>query len=77
MDRTDPCLQFSIGLSRHNRGLLQTIIVAETDHERASRSNEMISPQTALHDQVFRAYLLIVPGSLAFGGVILGFIHWD
>jgi len=36
----------------------------------------MISPQTALHDQVFRAYLLIVPGSLAFGGVILGFIHW-
>jgi len=36
----------------------------------------MISPQTALHDPVFRAYLLIVPVSLAFGGMILGFIHW-
>jgi phosphatidate cytidylyltransferase len=36
----------------------------------------MISPQIALHDPVFRAYLLIVPVSLAFGGVILGFIQW-
>jgi phosphatidate cytidylyltransferase len=36
----------------------------------------MISPQTALHDPVFRAYLLIVPVSLAFGGVTLGFIQW-
>jgi phosphatidate cytidylyltransferase len=36
----------------------------------------MISPQTALHDPVFRAYLLIVPVSLALGGAILGFLSW-
>ncbi|HEY4255706.1 MAG TPA: phosphatidate cytidylyltransferase [Candidatus Udaeobacter sp.] len=36
----------------------------------------MISPGTALHDPVFRAYLLIVPASLALGGAILGFLHW-
>jgi phosphatidate cytidylyltransferase len=36
----------------------------------------MMSPQAALYDPVFRAYLLIVPVSLALGGVILGFIHW-
>lgn len=36
----------------------------------------MISPQTALHDPVFRAYLLIVPVSLALGGAILGFLGW-
>ena len=36
----------------------------------------MISPQTALHDPVFRAYLLIVPVSLALGGAILGFLDW-
>jgi len=35
-----------------------------------------MSPQTALHDPVFRAYLLIVPVSLALGGAILGFLHW-
>jgi phosphatidate cytidylyltransferase len=36
----------------------------------------MMSPQTALHDPVFRAYLLIVPLSLALGGAILGFLQW-
>src|SRR5256885_13447072 len=36
----------------------------------------MMSPQTALHDSVFRAYLVIVPLSLAIGGGILGFLHW-
>src|ERR1700756_5097462 len=36
----------------------------------------MISPQTALHDPVFRAYLLIVPVSLALGGAILAFLSW-
>jgi len=36
----------------------------------------MMSPQTALHDPVFRAYLLIVPVSLALGGAILGFLNW-
>jgi hypothetical protein len=36
----------------------------------------MMSPQTALHDPVFRAYLLIVPLSLALGGAILGFLSW-
>ena len=36
----------------------------------------MMSPQTALNDSVFRAYLLIVPVSLAIGGAILGFLHW-
>src|SRR5213075_2728840 len=35
----------------------------------------MMSPQTALHDSVFRAYLVIVPVSLAIGGGILGFLH--
>jgi len=34
-----------------------------------------MSPQTALHDPVFRAYLLIVPVSLGLGGAILGFLH--
>jgi phosphatidate cytidylyltransferase len=36
----------------------------------------MMSPQIALHDPVFRAYLLIVPVSLALGGAILGFLQW-
>jgi phosphatidate cytidylyltransferase len=36
----------------------------------------MISPQTALHEPVFRAYLLIVPVSLALSGAILGFLSW-
>jgi phosphatidate cytidylyltransferase len=36
----------------------------------------MISPRTALHDPVFRTYLLIVPVSLALGGAILGFLRW-
>src|SRR5205823_14362412 len=36
----------------------------------------MMSPQTSLNDSVFRAYLLIVPVSLAIGGAILGFLHW-
>ena len=36
----------------------------------------MMSPQTALHDPVFRAYLIIIPVSLAAGGVILAFLQW-
>src|SRR5881396_3906544 len=36
----------------------------------------MMSPQTALHDPVFRAYLLIVPVSLGLGGAVLGFLQW-
>src|SRR5438046_9112285 len=36
----------------------------------------MISPRTALHDPVFRAYLIIVSVSLALGGAILGFLRW-
>src|SRR5437764_2285139 len=36
----------------------------------------MMSPQTALHDSVFRAYLVIVPVSLAIGGGIVGFLHF-
>jgi phosphatidate cytidylyltransferase len=35
----------------------------------------MMSPQVALHDPVFRAYLFVVPFSLAIGGAVLGFIH--
>jgi phosphatidate cytidylyltransferase len=35
-----------------------------------------MSPQVALHDPVYRAYLWIVPISVAFGGVILGFLRW-
>jgi phosphatidate cytidylyltransferase len=36
----------------------------------------MMSPQIALHDPVYRAYLCIVPISLALGGGILGFLRW-
>jgi phosphatidate cytidylyltransferase len=36
----------------------------------------MISPQNALHDPVFRAYLLIVPAALASGGAILAFLQF-
>src|SRR5438067_11266625 len=36
----------------------------------------MMSPQTALHDSVFRAYLVIVPVSLAVGGGFVGFLHF-
>jgi phosphatidate cytidylyltransferase len=36
----------------------------------------MISPPAALHDSVFRAYLLIVPTTLALGGAVLGFLGW-
>jgi len=34
-----------------------------------------MSPQLALHDPVFRAYLFLVPISLAVGGAVLSFIH--
>ena len=36
----------------------------------------MMSPQIALHDPVFRAYLVIVPASLALGGLVLSFLRW-
>ena len=36
----------------------------------------MMSPQIALHDPVFRAFLYIVPISLAIGGIVLGVIRW-
>jgi phosphatidate cytidylyltransferase len=36
----------------------------------------MMSPQIALHDPVFRAYLLIVPVLLGLGGAVLGFLDW-
>jgi phosphatidate cytidylyltransferase len=36
----------------------------------------MMSPQIALHSPVFRAYLCIVPISLAIGGAVLGFLRW-
>ena len=36
----------------------------------------MMSPQIALHDPVFRAYLLIVPALLGLGGAVLGFLDW-
>jgi phosphatidate cytidylyltransferase len=36
----------------------------------------MMSPQIALHDPVFRAYLYIVPISLAIAGTVLGLIRW-
>jgi phosphatidate cytidylyltransferase len=35
----------------------------------------MMSPQAALHDPIFRAYLWIVPGALLLGGVVLGFLR--
>ena len=34
----------------------------------------MMSPQIALRDPVFRAYLVIVPLALATGGIVLGFL---
>ena len=36
----------------------------------------MMSPQTALHDPVFRAYLVIIPVSLVIGGAILSFLRF-
>jgi len=36
----------------------------------------MMSPQIALHDPVFRAYLLIVPCSLIAGGALLALLQW-
>jgi phosphatidate cytidylyltransferase len=36
----------------------------------------MMSPQIALHDQVFRGYVLIVAVSLGLGGAVLGFLDW-
>ena len=36
----------------------------------------MMSPQIALHDPVFRAYLFVVPISLAIGGAVLAFLRW-
>jgi phosphatidate cytidylyltransferase len=36
----------------------------------------MMSPQTALHDPVFRAYLVIIPVSLVIGGTILSFLRF-
>jgi phosphatidate cytidylyltransferase len=36
----------------------------------------MMSPDTALHDPIFRAYLIIVPVSLVVGGVILAILQW-
>jgi phosphatidate cytidylyltransferase len=36
----------------------------------------MMSPQEALHDPIFRAYLYIVPGSLLLGGLVLGFLRF-
>jgi phosphatidate cytidylyltransferase len=35
-----------------------------------------MSPQTALHDPVFRAYFAIVLASLAIGGAVLGFLRF-
>jgi phosphatidate cytidylyltransferase len=37
---------------------------------------EMMSPQIALHDPIYRAYVYIVLLSLVAGGVILAFVHW-
>src|SRR6266699_4281998 len=36
----------------------------------------MMSPQIALHNPIFRAYLCIVPISLVIGGAVLGFLRW-
>ncbi len=36
----------------------------------------MMSPQIALHDPVFRAYLYIVPVSLGLGGLVLGVLRF-
>ena len=35
-----------------------------------------MTPETALHDPVYRAYLCIVLISLAVGGIVLGFLGW-
>ena len=60
-------------------GCVQTMIIRfETNHGgvavEASRS--LMSPQQALHDPVFQAYLRIILGSLAAGGIVLGVLHW-
>ena len=35
-----------------------------------------MSPHQALHDPVFQAYLRIIFGSLAAGGIVLRLLHW-
>ena len=35
-----------------------------------------MSPHQALHDPVFRAYVWIILGSLAAGGIVLGLVQW-
>src|SRR5436305_10747471 len=48
----------------------------ETDHGCARTKNEIMSPQIALHDRVFRGYRSIVPFSLVAGGALLALLKW-
>src|SRR5437764_1714921 len=66
-----------LDLHRRNRRLRANNCGSlETDHGCARTKNEMMSPQIALHDPVFCAYLWIVPFSLIAGGALLALLKW-
>src|SRR5881392_1470166 len=66
-----------LDLRRRNRRLRANNCGSlETDYGCARTKNEMMSPGIALHDPVFRAYLLIVLFSLIAGGALLALLKW-
>src|SRR5207247_8970826 len=70
-------VHYRLGVFADSRGLSAADRRSvEANRDRASRRSVMMSPQSALRDPVFGAYLLIVPVSLALGGAILGFRRW-
>src|SRR5436305_832529 len=66
-----------LDLHRRNRRLRANNCGSlETDYGCARTKNEIMSPQIALHDPVFRAYLWIVPFSLIVSGALLALLNW-
>jgi len=66
-----------LDLHRRNRRLRANNCGSlETDYGCARTKNEIMSPQIALHDPVFRAYLWIVPFSLIVSGALLALLKW-
>src|ERR1700736_3961372 len=66
-----------LDLSDHHRRLLADHYdPLETNSRRAAKFFSMMSPGNALHDPVFRTYLLIVPALISCGGVILAILQY-
>ena len=77
LDPTSGSHNFRLDLHCRNRRLRANNCGSlETDHGRARTKNEMMSPQIALHDPVFCAYLWIVLLSLVAGGALLALLKW-